>query len=357
MKYIVNGAVLKVNCMNRRVTPLQYEAETIPGLEEFAANELRHLRAGAVSQLRTYKGAVRFRFAGDPNALRGLRTVQAVYRVEWFAVPRPRALLGDAHFRRLLAQIEAVRQIKPDQFTTFQIAAAGSDSSVMERIKREIAASAGIPHAESGDLLIRILPDDGGWRTLVRLTPRPLATRSWRVANYEGALNGVVAYCMALLTQPKPGDTVVNLGSGSGSLLIERGFAGAAHQVIGIERDPVVIDLALANVRASGCQRCLRLVCADMRQSPLPDSCADALLADLPFGQRVGSHADNRALYPAALAEAARLAKLGAHFVVITHEIRLMDAALEHAHVWQPVRVLPIILRGLHPRIYVLQRR
>jgi 23S rRNA G2445 N2-methylase RlmL len=194
--------------MKKQASPSeQFEAEAIHGLEEFAADDLRRLRAGAVSHLQTRKGAVRFQFAGDPNALRGLRTVQAVYSIERFDVPRPRALLGDAHFRRLLAQIEAVRKTQPAQFTTFQIAAAGSDSSVMERIKREIAAAVGIAHSESGDLLIRILPDDGGWRTLVRLTPRPLATRSWRVENYEGALNGAVAYCMALLTQPEPGDS------------------------------------------------------------------------------------------------------------------------------------------------------
>jgi 23S rRNA G2445 N2-methylase RlmL len=227
----------------------------------------------------------------------------------------------------------------------------------MERIKREIAAAVGIPHAESGDLLIRILPDDRGWRTLVRLTPRPLATRSWRVENYEGALNGAVAHVMALLTQPEAGDVVVNVGCGSGSLLIERCSAGAARQIIGIERDPAVIELAQANARASGWQRRVRLICADMRELPFPASFADALLADLPFGQRVGSHAANRALYPAALAEAARVAKPGARFVVITHEIRLMDATLERTHDWQVLRTLPITLRGLHPRIYVLQRR
>ncbi|PJF26158.1 MAG: RNA methyltransferase, partial [Phototrophicales bacterium] len=334
----------------------QFEAEAVYGLEKFAADELCRLRAGAVSHLQMYKGAVRFQFSGDPNVLQGLRTVQAVYSVERFDVPRPRALLGDAHFRRLVAQIAAVRKAQPDQFATFQIAAAGSDSSVMQRIKREIAAAVGIPHADSGDLLIRILPDDEGWRTLVRLTPRPLATRSWRAANYEGALNGAVAYCMALLTQPQPGDSVVNLGSGSGSLLIERCFAGAARQVIGIDRDPAVIELARANVGASGTQHRVHLACADMRALPLPASSTDALLADLPFGQRVGSHADNLALYPAALAEAARIAKPGARFVVITHEIRLMDSALQRAHDWRLVRVLPIILRGLHPRIYVLQR-
>lgn len=344
--------------MTKRAHPTrEFEAESIPGLEEIAADELRRLRAGSVSQLQARQGALTFQFAGDPKALRGLRTVQAVYSVERFDVPRPRALLGDAHFRRLLAQVEAVRTAQPDDFATFQIAAAGSDSSVMERIKREIAASVGIPHAESGDLLIRILPDNGGWRTLVRLTPRPLATRSWRVENYEGALNGAVAHVMALLTQPDAGDVVVNVGCGSGSLLIERCSAGAARQIIGVERDLVVIELAQANTRASGFQRRVRLICADMRAMPFPDAYADALLADLPFGQRVGSHAANLALYPAALAEAARIAKSGARFVVITHEIRLMDASLERAQDWHLLHVLPITLRGLHPRIYLLQRR
>ena len=33
-----------------------------------------------------------------------------------------------------------------------------------------------------------------GWETLVRTTPRPLATRYWRVCNYEAALNATVAH-------------------------------------------------------------------------------------------------------------------------------------------------------------------
>jgi 23S rRNA G2445 N2-methylase RlmL len=36
---------------------------------------------------------------------------------------------------------------------------------------------------------------------------------------------------------------------------------------------------------------------------PLRDSCVDAVVADLPFGKRVGSRAENKQLYPALMRE------------------------------------------------------
>jgi 23S rRNA G2445 N2-methylase RlmL len=341
-----------------RTSSCAVEVETVEGLEDMAASELRAFRAASPMVQGTSRGAVICRYAGDLRALRGLRLAQSVYLIERYAVPRPRALLGDVHLRRLLAQIDTIRRLHPQTaFRTFHLAAAGSESAVMQRIKSAISAQTQLDHDdEGGDLLLRVRPSaDGGWETLVRLTPRPLATRGWRIQNYEGALNATVAHAMALLTQPDAADLVVNLGAGSGSLLIERGTAAPMRLALGVERDSLVIALAQQNIAASGVKR-IALLPSDMRCLPLVDGCADALLADLPFGQRIGSSEDNRTLYPAALAEAARIAKLGARFVVITHAVRLMAEVLPAVPAWQVHETRPIVLRGLHPRIYVLRR-
>ncbi|WP_395138013.1 hypothetical protein [Armatimonas sp.] len=87
---------------------------------------------------------------------------------------------------------------------------------------------------------------------------------------------------------------------------------------------------------------------------PLDDGWADAIVADLPFGQRIGSHKDNVKLYPALLAKAERLLRVGGTEVFLTHEIRLFEETLGPQ--WKIERVIPLALGGMHPRLYVLNR-
>ena len=92
----------------------------------------------------------------------------------------------------------------------------------------------------------------------------------------------------------------------------------------------------------------------DATRLPLPDAGVDAIVADLPFGHRVGSHDDNKALYPAILREAGRVAKPGARCVLITAEVKLMEAALTPTlSQWERGQTLRVNLGGLRPAIFV----
>jgi len=71
----------------------------------------------------------------------------------------------------------------------------------------------------------------------------------------------------------------------------------------------------------------------------------------------VGSHEHNVELYPELLAEAARVAKPGARCVLITHEVRLMEALMSESPVWDVEQVLRVALGGLYPRLFVLVRK
>lgn len=347
--------------MAKRPQPFLCEAEVAEGLEAFARDELRERfpqHARLVPQ--RDRGSVSFLYSGDLQTLARLKTVEAVFFVQRFEVPRPRALLGDANFRLLLRQVQTVMELTPGEFKSLYLSAAGADTPVMTRIKEDLAKQLGMKVAdEKGDLLLRIRPSpDGGWETLVRLTPRPLVTRSWRVCNYEASLNATVAHVMALLTEPKPQDCFVNLGCGSGTLLIERLTAKRAARLVGIDNSVQQLACAAANLVASGSHdRAVELLQADMTRMPLPTALADAVCADLPFGQKVGSHKHNQTLYPLVLNEAARITKPGGRFVLITHEIRLMEQLAALTAEWLFERQIRVTLRGLHPALYVLRRQ
>ena len=342
------------------------EAEIIPGLERFARDELSERFGGRLQWLPPVREeTLRFRYTGHLGALLGLRAVVAVFVAQTFAVPRPRALLGQQHFTTLLTLVDRVRDLhRPGTFTTLRISAAGEESSVLTRLKTELAARTGLtPSEDEAELLLRLRRAPGpqvAWEVLARLSPRPLTARAWRVCNMPGALNAVIAHAMARLTRPTPTDRILNVACGSGTLLIERLALGPAGLALGCDRDPTALTCAAQNLQAARVAHAAHLCGADFTRLPLPAGAVDVITADLPFGQMIGSHAENERLYPAMLAEAARVAAPGARLVLVTHEIRLLERLLDATPAWaveEVIRVkLPFKSGGLNPRIYSLRR-
>lgn len=347
------------------VTTHACEADVAPGLEPIAADELRRVLGADLGALRVARpSTLTFEYGGDLARLLLPGTVLAIYLLRRFAVPRPRALLGDAHFRAIVRQIAAVRALAPpDAYGTLYLSAAGSDSAVLSRLKGALGAATGLrplpPGAHEGDLHLRLrrAATGEGWETLVRITPRPLGARSWRVENLEGALNATVARAMALLTGPDPRDQFLNLACGSGTLLIERAACAPATRLLGVDSSAEALEVARANVAAAGYAERIELQPGDARALDLPDASIDALCADLPFGHLVGTHDENLTLYPAILDEAARVARREAPFALLSHEVRLMDSLLADSAEWALDQTLRITLGGLHPRLFLLHRR
>lgn len=339
-------------------TLLTYEADVPAGVERFAAAEIKALPL--VENIQVGAGSIRFQRPDIRlNVLQHLKVVTAVYLTQVYPVPRPKALLGHQHFQGLLKQLEVATQHEPGApFRTFHLAAAGDDSSVMQRLKAEIATETHLQADEDGgDLWIRLRRDKDriGWEAMVRISRRPHVTRAWRVRDWPGALNAVVAQAVIQLTKPTPDDVFLNIGSGSGTILIERGLFGPAQALMGCEISKDVIEIAEENAQAADLT--LDWLNADARRLPIASASVDALAADLPFGVLVGSQEENMRLYPALLAEAARVAKPGARFVIVTQAIKVMETVLPAQTAWNMIEMLKITQGGLHPRIYVLVRQ
>lgn len=338
------------------------EAEVVEGLAEFGQRELRDLFGQQVAfnaAPSKRPDSFRFTFSGDLRRLVSLRCIEAVYLIRQYAVPRPRGLLGDANWRAFIEQIEIVTGLWPGQFHSFYLAAAGSNSRVMNRIRQQIAATTQLdPGDERGDLLIRIVlaPDADGWETRIRLTPRPLSARSWRICNYEGALNATAARAMALLTKVPSGGTWLNLACGSGTIAIEAAEAMNAASLLALDRAERPLRCALQNYAAADPPLKISFIQGDASALPLPAQSVDGLCADLPFGQRIGNPETNRVLYPSVLVEAGRVARSGARFALLTHQIRLIETLLNEQSLWRIERTIRLNLRGLHPRLYILVR-
>ena len=331
------------------------ELEFLKGLRPFVLDELRNYKGARV--LQTNEEALQVGFGGELTSLLSLRRVTAVYLVTRFDVPRPKALLGDQHFRRLLSSTEQVRLLHPKgAFSSFRFGAAGSESSVFQRLAEAISKATKLRfEPNEGELLLRVRPaEKKGWEVLTRLTPRPLSARDWRVCNLPGGLNACLAVAMNDLV--KPGERYLNAMCGSGTLLIEQALDGNPKQLVGIDLDKEALECARQNVSAAGLSNAVDLLQADTTALPFPDNSFDIVTADVPWGDAVGSHAANAALYPAFLSEMARVTTPHARLVVLTHDLKLFKEVLSKQNVWHVREEVRVFHGGHYPRMFLLTK-
>lgn len=341
------------------MTTYNFEADIAEGIEDFALAELQSIKNLKIEQVAT--GTIYFSYSGNLARLLQLKAVQAIYLVGSYPAARPKALLGDQNFRAILQQIQVCRSLHPpDSFKTLFISAAGANSTVMLRFKAELAKNSKLALNDTeGDLLVRLRIGAGSnpvWEVLTRITPRPLATRKWRVCNYEGALNATIAYSMIKLSQPAPTDIFLNLACGSATLMVERLDYAPVEQVIGCDINPQALACARTNLQAGGHIEKVALINANAARLPLPDKSVNKLCADFPFGNLVGSVESNQQLYPAFLQEAARVSQPGAIFVLIVQQYSLIENALRQMSFWRKEQAIKVSLSGFTARIYVLHR-
>jgi 23S rRNA G2445 N2-methylase RlmL len=336
------------------------EIEVLAGLMPLARDEIRHRFGDQITILTETDDMLIARYSGRLKSLLALRMVVAIYVIQHFPVPRPKALLGHQHFHAMIDQIKAIRALHAkDLFETFRIRAAGENSSVFARLKSELRDYTGLDVEHDADLLLRVRPsvvEANGWEVLTRISPRPLSARAWRVADMHGALNATIAAAMIELTYPTPDDHFLNIMCGSGTLLIERLLKMTAQLTVGIDIDDWAISRSVENLEASHQSDNVTLSKMDATQTSFAPNTFNKIVADLPYGQKIGSQEDNPQLYAATLLEAAHIGTPDARLVVITHHMKSFETALDDQLEWQLERSLQVNQGGLHPKIYVLTK-
>ncbi|HZW27206.1 MAG TPA: THUMP domain-containing class I SAM-dependent methyltransferase [Trueperaceae bacterium] len=325
----------------------RFVADVVTGLEDLAAEELRRLGAAPVAPGR---GEVRFDHGQVGAVLRRSRLASAVYRALFFDVPRPKALLGDAAHRRLAA---AAREVAAaGGMRSFRLAAAGADSAVFLRLADSLTAATGLVHdPDEGELLARFRRAGAGWEVLLRLTPRPLSTRAWRVCNLPGGANATVAAAMADLAGP--GGSYLNLMCGSGTLLVERALAGPGGPYVGVDVSAEAVACARRNLAAAGLSDAEVVVDDVARPGFRVPGDFDVVAADAPWGDAVGDHAANEALYRALFAAARRHLAPGGRFALLSHEVRLVERILREGG-WRAAVTRRVEHGGHRPLLLVL---
>lgn len=135
-----------------------------------------------------------------------------------------------------------------------------------------------------------------------------------------------VAMVLARLSKLERGSTVLDPFCGAGTILVAVGYLDPDSLVRGVDCAGPPLELAAHNLqraRGDAYGRTVELTMGRAEELPFADGAVPRVVANMPFGKRVGSHEENQALYPAFLRELARVMPAKGRAVLLTEDKRL----------------------------------
>jgi len=364
---------------------LTYLAQTQPGFEAIAADEIAQSLDGAIMRgtrsVADKNGMLLFDYSGDVRDLMELRTIEDLFVVIATLPDLPptrdalRTLEQTANRATTIEPaLTLARQIQPGSGgrgkLRFRVISRQVGTTAYRRVDAQNAIERGI--TTRGDHRWQLAADNAieFWLTLLpnpaagrsqsevilalRLSDERMRHREYKLEHMPASLRPTAAAALAWLTQPADDDVFLDPMCGAGTILIERANMGCYKLLLGGDRREEALAVARANVGPR--YKPIELRQWDARELPIDAGAISAAAVNLPFGKQLGSTEENRALYPAALRELARVLRPGARLAVLTGDRRTFDEALRRARGLQLRQIYAVQVLGRSAAVYLLQR-
>jgi 23S rRNA G2445 N2-methylase RlmL len=272
-----------------------------------------------------------------------------------------RAIEDDPLFEQALQFFR--RQRKPGPRPTYRVVMRMEGQHQFRRVDVEQAVVRGLARRlgdawrfveEGSDLEIWANLLGGRLLCGLRLSDRTMRHRKYQVAHLPASLRPSVAAAMVFLTAPEAHDVFLDPLCGSGTLLAERMLAGNYEQVLGGDVARRQVEIARQNLEGLG--KAWRVSRWDARKLPLVSASIDAVATNPPFGKQIGSRQDLEQLYPAVVAEVARVLKPGGRAVILSGQYELLKDVVRHQPGLEIVRGYSVAVLGEWGRIYFLKK-
>lgn len=177
----------------------------------------------------------------------------------------------------------------------------------------------------------------------------------YRAKALPASIHPAVAAAMLKTLQEylKPGASVLDPCCGSGTLLIERARLGACT-LTGVDIAKDALAICTENAKLAKVKVCLfNRDCAKFEGNPAYDE----VIANLPFGIRVGTHDNNERLYRKLVQNLPNWLVPDGIAILYTTEGRLLSSLLRSARELTLVKTVRIGAGGLSPHAYVIRRK
>ncbi|MCB9761424.1 MAG: methyltransferase [Alphaproteobacteria bacterium] len=340
------------------------------GLEDLAAAELRAHAAAlgiplgeVVEKPDGRRGRVGFDAAPEdlPALIPGLRAIHHALRpLTRFTLPAEGALA------EICAQTAALDFPELHTAGTFRVTASRKGRHAFNSVDVQVEAGAviverwGLPvRLKQPDLELRYEIMDERVEVSVQLTHAPLSRRHPRPAPLRTALGANVAWALLTLAnrdRPPPA-ALLDPCVGSGTLLLEaaqlwpeaRLFAGD-----GFEKPAAA---ARANLADAGIDALVTVADARDIDETFAGQRFDVIVANPPFGVRLGAQIDFREWYIAFLRAAAGVLAPGGRLALLALKRTAFNRALREVPQMGLTHVRIVDIGGLFPGLFVLERR
>jgi tRNA (guanine6-N2)-methyltransferase len=366
-------------------TRLTYLAQTQPGFEAIAADEIAQMLDGAIVRgTRTVadkNGMLLFDYNGDAGDLMSLRTIEDLFVVLATLPDLPPTrdalrTLEQAANRATTVEpaLTLVRQIQPGSGgrgkLRFRVISRQVGTTAYRRVDAQNAIERGI--ATRGDHRWQLADDRAieFWLTLLpnppagrnqsevilalRLSDERMRHREYKLEHMPASLRPTAAAALAWLTQPADDDVFLDPMCGAGTILIERANMGRYKLLLGGDRREDALAITRANVGPR--YKPIELRQWDARDLPIDVGSVSAVAVNLPFGKQIGTPEENRALYPAVLREIARVLRPGGRLVALTADGRGLGESLRRTNNLARRQMYPVQVLGQAAGVYVIER-
>lgn len=351
----------------------ELELTTNSGLESFVMDEWAscagHLPgAGAGPTPRSAQGRVRV-WADAPEAevvavASTLRTIHHILRmVDEFDLPTADPL---AAIRARLSTL-AIPELEPEG-TSFRVTSERSGTHDFTSIEVQRAAGAGIldrctrPVRMKGhDVEVRCDVRVDRVKVAVQHTRRSLTQRHIRPFRPRTALKANVAHAMLRLARPAdqpPPTALLDPCCGSGTLLLEARALWPEALLAGSDTSQMCVDGAKHNVDAEGPGAVVHTRVGDARllDRVWEGQRFDTVVANLPFGMRLGERINPYWFAVDLLGALARAMDEGGRVVLLTTQRRTLNNAVKQGGHFRVRFVRVIEMGGVHPGMFLLER-
>lgn len=184
----------------------------------------------------------------------------------------------------------------------------------------------------------------------------PDARYPWRRGTIPASIHPATAAALARYASKLVNGRVSVLDPfcGSGSLLFSAERAMPCRSLLGVDQSGKAVEIARTNAKAGGSKA--RFVCRDILRFTAHEG-ADLVLSNMPFGNRVGSHRGNEALYAAFVRKLPHLLSDGGAAVLYTAEGKLLEKLVRADARLTLTESFRTEAGGLAPWVFVIRKR